>query len=165
MNKKGISSIIATLLLIVLTIVLVVVVWSVVNNLVRGKISQTSACFGNFDEVSLNNLYSCYNSTSKSMQFSLNIGNINPEGVLVSISSESQSKSFTITSELQSIDNLTYYDKTTPVKLPGKNSGVTYLYGWDASVAPGSIQIAPLIDGQQCSVSDSITSIDDCTLL
>ncbi len=164
-NKKGISSIIATLLLIVLTVVLIVVVWSVVNNLIKGKISQSSACFGNFDEVTLNDLYSCYDYDLKNVQISLNIGDIDVGGVLVSIASGSQTKSFTLTNELKSISNLTYYDETSPVKLPDKNSGVTYIYSWGGSDIPNSIQIAPIIEEQQCPASDSITTLDNCALL
>lgn len=164
-NKLGISSIIATLLLIVLTVVLIAVVWGVVNSLVKGKISQSSACFGNFEEVKLSQLYSCYDSSLKQVHVSLNIGNIDADGVLVSISGPSQTKSFTITNTLQNITNLANYDRTTLVQLPGKNSGATYIYNWTDTVAPNSMQIAPLISGQQCSVSDTISSLESCALL
>lgn len=164
-NRRGISGIIATLLLIVLTVVLIAVVWTVVNNLVKDKIGQSSACFGNFDKITLNDLYSCYDSSSNKMQFSLNIGDIDVESVLVSISSESQSKSFSITDESLPVAGLTYYNGSSLVMLPGKNSALTYLYSWSGSDIPDSIEIIPVIDGQQCSVSDSITTIDDCALL
>jgi len=164
-NRKGISSIIATLLLIVLTVVLIAVVWTVVNNLVKDKIGQSSACFGNFDKVTLNDLYSCYDRSSNSMQFSLKIGDIDVESVLVSISSESQSKSFTIAEEALPVADLTYYNGSSIVMLPSKNSALTYIYSWGDSDIPNSIQVVPVIDGQQCSASDSITTIDDCALL
>ncbi len=164
-NIKGISSIIATLLLIVLTIVLIVVVWTVVNNLVKDKISQSSACFGNFEKVTLNDLYSCYNSSSNQMQFSLNIGDIEVDSVVVSVSSPAESKSFTITNDLQTVAGVKYLSGATLIKLPGKNSAITYLFDWTGSGTPNSVQIAPIISTQQCSVSDSITTIDNCALL
>src|SRR5271157_1255960 len=114
-NKRGISSIIATLLLIVLTIVLAGIVWSVVNGLVSNKISQSSACFGNFNTINLNGQYSCYDSASNTLHFSLNIGDIAVDGVLVSISSPSQSKSINLTNTPQTIPNLSYYNGTTSV--------------------------------------------------
>ncbi len=164
-NRKGISSIIATLLLIVLTIVLVVIVWTVVNGLVSSKISQSSACFGNFNTINLNGRYTCFNSSTNSIQFSLNIGDISVDGILVTISSPSQSKSITITNTPQVINNLTYFNGTASVVLPGKNSGMTYDYSWSGSDVPNSVQIAPLIKGQQCSTSDTLTTIDNCLLL
>lgn len=165
MDKKGISSIIATLLMIVLTVVLVVVAWTVVNNLVKDKIGQSSACFGNFNQVTLNDLYSCYDGSTEEVQFSLVIGDIEVDSVLVSISSPGQSKSFTITNELQDIAGLTYFGGGTSVKLPAKNSAITYIYDWAGLDDPNSIQVAPIVDGQQCSISDSITTIDSCSLL
>lgn len=164
-NKKGISNIIATLLLIVLTVVLVVIVWTVINSLVSQKISQSSACFGNYNTVTLNGQYTCFNSTTNSLQFSLNIGDISVDGVLVTLSSPSQSKSITLTNIPQQIPNLAYYNGTSLVALPGENSGTTYYYNWSGSDTPDSIQIAPIVKGQQCATSDTLTTIDNCLLL
>ena len=150
-NKRGISTIIATLLLVVLTIVLVAVVWTVINV---------------YNDITLNNEYSCYNSSSNQVQFSLNIGGSSVDGALVSISGPSQSKSFTITTQTQASQGLSNYpDGSSQVILPGINSGSTYLYSWTGSSAPNSIQVAPVIGGQQCSASDSIQKLDDCSLL
>ena len=99
------------------------------------------------------------------MQFSLNLGGTNVDGVLVSISSSSQSKTFTITTKPQTITNLANYDGTSQISLPGLNSGLTYVYTWSGSDIPNSIQVAPIVTGQQCSVSDSIQQLDDCSLL
>jgi flagellin-like protein len=164
-NKKGISNIIATLLLIVLTVVLVVIVWTVINSLVNQKITQSSACFGNFNTINLNGQYTCFNSTTNNLQFSLNIGDIAVDGVLVTISSSSQSKSITLKSTPQQIPNLVYYNGTSLVALPGENSAMTYYYNWSGSDTPNSVQIAPIIKGQQCATSDTLTTIDNCLLL
>lgn len=124
-DKRGISSIIATLLLIVLTIVLVAIVWGVINGLVNQKINSSSACFGNFNSVTINGQYTCYNNTDTNpnndfLQISLNIGDVDVNGILVSISSPGQSKTFTITNSPQMIDGLTYYNGTNSVALPGR---------------------------------------------
>ena len=143
-NKRGISTIIATLLLVVLTIVLVAVVWTVINNFISPKISQSTSCYNVYNDITLNNEYSCYNSSSNQVQFSLNIGGSSVDGALVSISGPSQSKSFTITTQTQAIQGLSNYpDGSSQVILPGINSGSTYLYSWTGSSAPNSIQVAP----------------------
>jgi flagellin-like protein len=164
-NKKGISSIIATLLLILLTIVLVAVLWTVVNNFISPKLSQSTSCYKVYSDVSLNNRYSCHNSNSNQVQFSLSLGGTDVDGVLVSISSSSQSKTFTITTKPQAITNLANYDGSSQISLPGLNSGLTYIYNWSGSDIPNSIQVAPIVAGQQCTVSDSIQQLDDCSLL
>jgi flagellin-like protein len=163
--RRGISSIIATLLLIVLTIVLVVIVWTVVNSLISSKITQSSACFGNFNTINLNGQYTCFNSSTNNIQFSLNIGGVAADGILVTISSPSQSKTITLTNTPQLISNLTYYNGTARVALPGENAAMTYYYGWSGSDTPNSVQIAPIMKGQQCATSDTLTTIDNCLLL
>lgn len=163
-SKKGISSIIATLLLVALTVVLVAIVWVVVNGIVNPKIAQSSACFGNYNLVTLNSQYTCYNSSTNSVKFSLNVGNVNVTGIVVSILNNVQSESFTLTNQSQVIANLNLYDGTTSVAAPGPNSGITYIYNWPDSNAPNSIEIAPIINGQQCSSSDSISQISNCNL-
>lgn len=164
-NKRGISTIIVALLLVVLTIVLVAIVWTVINNLVSKNINKASSCFGNFDKVSLNAKYTCYNTSSNQVRFSLNIGDIDIDGVLISITSPGMSKSFTIKNSLQSIAGLTNYSGGAEVQLPDKNSGITYIYTWSGSDVPNSIEIAPIIKDNQCSSSDSISPIDNCNLL
>lgn len=163
-NKKGISAIIATLLLVALTIVLVVIVWTVINGLVSQKINQSSACFGNFDPVTINDQYTCYNSSSHAVQFSLDVGSTNVDGVIVSISSSGTSSSISINSTAGQVPNLSLYNGTTTVMSPAKNSGITYLYNWTGSDVPNSIQIAPIVSGQQCGASNAVP-LDDCNLL
>ncbi|MCL5730238.1 MAG: type IV pilin [Candidatus Pacearchaeota archaeon] len=166
-SKRGISAIIGTLLLIVLTIALVAVVWTVVNNMVSQKITQSSACFGNFNSITLNNQYSCFNSSANKVQFSLNIGDVAVDGVLVSMTGPAGSESVTITNTPTIIPGLTYLGGSSgqDVQLPGKNAGKTYVYDWTGGGAANSVQIAPIVKGQQCSSSDSISSLDDCNLL
>ena len=163
-KTRGMSTIIITLLLVVLSIILVVVVWGVVNNTIHQKISSASSCFGNFDKITLNDKYTCYNSSSSKVQFSINIGDINPNGVVVSISNTEGTKTFTIKSESETIQGLTNYNGSTPTSLPGKNSGATYLYSWPFANAPDSIEISPIISGTTCSSSDSISPIANCNL-
>jgi len=165
-NSKGISSIIATLLLIVLTVALVAIVWTVVNGLVSNKIKQSSACFGNFETVSLNNQYTCYNtsSTPKSIQFSVQVGDVDLDGVIISITGSGQSKSITLNKTAQQITDLAYYNGTNIVSMPQRNSAMTYIYNWTYGT-PGSIQVAPISNGQSCASTSSITLIDNCALL
>ena len=165
-DRKGISSIIATLLLVALTVVLVAVVWTVVNGLVSDKIKQSSACFGNFETVSLNSQYTCYNTSSNppSIQFSISTGDVNLDGVLVVISGSGKSASITLNKTAQQIAGLSYYNGTNSVSMPGKNSGMAYIYNWTYG-APGSIQVAPIAEGQTCASTSSLTTIDNCLLL
>jgi len=50
------------------------------------------------------------------------------------------------------------------VKLPEKNGGKTYLYSWTQEAAK-NVKIAPIIDGTQCEISDTVNELDDCSTL
>ena len=166
-NKKGVATIVATIILIALVMVIVASVWAIVNNFVKGGLEESGACFGIFEEVSLNSRYTCYNSGSNESWFSISIGNIDVDEVLVGISADGTSVSFKISKTGSEIDNLVMYPTRSPsIILPSKNAGLTYIFnitGAGFSEAVNSISIAPIIRGTQCSISDSMHEIERCS--
>jgi len=161
-NNRGLSGVITAVLMIALVMVIVVIVWVVVRNIVQGQIGSVESCFEVYDKVTINNLYTCYNSTSNHFQFSIKVEDIELDKIIISVSSEGSTKSYTLTNEDQDI-GLTLYPSGGEVKLPGKNSGLTYTT--DVLTKPDIMQIAPVVNGQQCEVSDSLSEIDDCSTL
>ncbi|MEK0338030.1 MAG: archaellin/type IV pilin N-terminal domain-containing protein, partial [Nitrosopumilus sp.] len=88
-DRKGMSAVIATLLLMLLTIVLVGVIWTVVTNLVDRELSESQNCLNIFEKVALNDQYTCYtNTTTNEFQFSLSISDIDIDKAIVQISAE-----------------------------------------------------------------------------
>lgn len=167
-NKRGISGVITAVIMIALVMATVVIVWVVVRNMVEGGLEDVESCFGSYGEVTINNRYVCYNSSSNQFQFSISIGDIDADSVIVSISGEGTTKGFEITSENQQIANLTNYGSTgfgtDNVTVPEKNGGKTYLTNYFTS-QPDLIKIAPVISGKQCEVSDTLSDIDNCLAL
>ena len=168
MKKKGLSGIITAVILIALAFALVTIVWVIVTNLIQGELEDAESCFGVFGEVTINNRYTCYNSSSNELQFSISIKEINVEEILIAISEGGTIKSFTITNDDQQITNLANYQSTgfgtDQIKLPGENAGLTYVTN-AFSNKPDLIEIAPIINGKQCEVSDSSAEIDNCLSL
>ncbi|HKZ34026.1 MAG TPA: hypothetical protein VJ142_02210 [Candidatus Nanoarchaeia archaeon] len=170
-NKKGVSAVIGTVILIALTIGVVAIVWAVVSNLVEENISSSESCFGVFGKVTLNPRYTCYNNTAGAgadeLWFSISVGDIEKvDDILVAISGGGSSTIFKILED--SPAGLSYYpNRTQPVGIPGKNSGFTYIYELPASFAetPERIEIALIINGEVCGNIDSIEQFDSCSLL
>jgi len=164
-NKKGLSTVVITVILIALSMAAVVLVWGFVNNLIKKQIGSSESCFGNYDKVVLNKQYTCYDSASKEFRFSLSIGDVKVDKVVISVSSASAIKSYEITNEAQTDLGLVRYPTDTdPVILPTKNSGFTYSTD-DFSSAVDLIKIAPVMGSNQCKVSDTLSQIEDCSLL
>ena len=170
MKKKGLSLVVTSLLLIVLVFVAVSIIWVFVSKMITDATEGSESCLGILEKVSINNDYTCYNETSEGMelQFSINIDDIDIDELLISVSSEGSSENFKISNTEARIDNLKNYpDRTELIKLPGKNAGLTYLFNMSSAGLTGQpdlIEIAPIINENQCEVSDSLNEIDDCAL-
>ncbi len=163
-NKKGLSAVVITVILIALSMAAIVIVWTFVNNMVKKQISSSESCFGNFDKVKINQQYTCYekiSDTEYKIRFSLMIGDIETDKVIVSVSSANAIKSYEITNEDQQDIGLTTYPSGGEVKLPEKNAGLTYIAtGFNSAI--DLIQIAPVIGGNQCEISDSLSYVEEC---
>jgi len=161
-NKKALSGVITAVIMIALVMAAAVIVWSVVNNTIKNQIGNTEACFGNYNKVAINRYYTCYDSVSDVFQFSLSIGDIEIDSVVVAISSAGSTNSYTLTNQNQSISGLGPYPSGSgEVSLPAKNAGKTYMISGFTS-SPDVIKIAPVIGGKQCEVSDTLSSIEAC---
>jgi FlaG/FlaF family flagellin (archaellin) len=176
-NKKALSTVVATVLMILLVMVAASIVWAFVNNIVKSKTEGVQSCFDatSSGKVTIEDSYTCYqpinNKTSNEVQFSINIGDVSIDSLIVSILVGGNSKSFTLTNNATDIPYLRPYtgDYGDTVKLPGKNEGKTYVADFSAEFGQGavkvdSIRIAPVVEGKQCDQSDETNQIDFCSL-
>jgi hypothetical protein len=168
-KKKGLSAIITTMILIALSLAAVVMVWSFVSSMIKGQIKNSESCQGNYDKVTLNDQYTCYEAAGNGnyyLRFSISVGTVRPEKVIVAIAAANAVKSYEITNTTGLVSGLTMYpSNSTSIVLPDKNGGLTYRT--DLVSSPGafdSIKIAPVFNGVQCDMSDSIVEISDCAL-
>jgi FlaG/FlaF family flagellin (archaellin) len=164
-KKKAMSEVVSSILMIVLVLVLIGVVWGVIRNLMDKELNKTEACFGNFDKISLDDSYTCYNitSTPDEFYFSINVGDINLDKILVSISIQGTTNSIELNSTSRTIANVRNYPtRTTSISAPLRNQGRTYIYA--TTIIPDSIKISPVINGEKCQESDSITNIGTCSV-
>lgn len=165
MKKRGMSMIISAVIMILLVLIAMGLVWVAVKNIVDEGVGETESCFGIFGKVDINDRYTCYNSSSGEVQFSVDIGDIDVEKVIVSISTIGGSSSIEIY-EGAVYPNVKDYngDYNLGISFPGKNSGRTYVAsGFSQKV--DSIMIAPVINGRMCDSSDSTNEIYDCLLI
>lgn len=165
MKKKAISGVVATVIMIALVLAVVAIVWGVVTNLVEEQLEESGSCFNIFDKLELNSAYTCYNTSDNEFLFSLSVGDVEIDKVVVAVSGQGTTKSYTIENEESEIAGLLMYPgRETGIKAPGKNSGLTYISS-DFSARPDSIRISPVVGNVQCEVSDSIQNIESCALL
>jgi len=163
---RGLSTIIATLMLVLFALVAGGIVWGVISNILEEKMSDIESCFGNFEKVEINSYYTCYNSTSNETYVGIDVKDIDVEEISLSIASRTQSKLFMISPENPILPFISMWGGGD-LTIPNKNSGLTYIINGTGSGIgyPVSIQVAPKINGKICDVSDSLFQIDNCELI
>jgi hypothetical protein len=161
-NKKALSEIVTTMLIIVLIIMAIGIIFGVIYNFLQNRLNKTGSCYNTFEKISLNDDYTCYNQSAKIMQFSISRKNIVLNYLLVSISFNESSRTYKLYDDPLIIPNLTDYSTgSLYVSLPGNESGKTYL-AENIEEIPDLIEIAPNINNNQCEISSKIEEIVYC---
>ena len=165
-NNKGLSSVVMMVIMIALVMAISTVVITTTKKNVEQKIKKSEACgVDNLEKLSINRNYVCYNSSGKEVIFSIDRKDIELDLLLVSIASETENQPFKIRNNIdENFEGkiISYPDRSNTIRLPIKNAGKTYIVT-DFNDKPTNIQIAPLINGEQCDIIDSVNEIPDCS--
>ncbi len=161
-NKKGLSGIVAAVIMIALVMAIAGIVWSVVTNLVSERLEDAGSCLDVLGKVNFNHEYTCYNFSSNEFLISVGIGDVDIEKVIISVSGSGTSNSYEL-NRTGGSSELRNYTGGTDIKIPDKNSGLTYRLS--LSGRPDSMKIFPVAGGKQCDATDSATGISSCLLL
>ncbi len=172
-NKRGVSEVVATVLIVLVTVTAGVIIINFVIPFVRDNLNKGSECimYGNyfkFEEKIDGKNYNCYK-ISPAGEYRSSVRNnggsdVNPEKVLgfqiVLSGSQSQSASIKVpVSENSPV--VTMYDPTqTQVSIPG--SGEVYTYKFNLNEGYRNSKIYPMLkSGKICEASDEI-SLEAC---
>lgn len=160
-NKKGLSQVVGTLLMILLTIAAVASIWAVINSFVGDRLDDTKACYDVYDKVAINTQYTCYNASSNQTYLSIELKDIDIDSLIVAVSYGDSSTPFELKKTDEAIPDVLAYPAGTPsVSLPNKNAGKTYII--NKAGIPQKITIAPKVNTKQCDASSSALTIPTC---
>jgi FlaG/FlaF family flagellin (archaellin) len=159
-NKKGLSTVIAILIIIAITLIATTIVWGVAKSVIDERVEYSEACsLALLENLKIDTVYTCYRENTASpsgiLRLYLNIGNIELEKVMTYITYRGETKVYEL--------NKTRYDLS-------KNSGKKYdisLTDVGFVLSEGenkidAVKIAPVIKGQQCAILDSFYQIPIC---
>lgn len=181
-NKKALSTVVATVIIILLTMAAITIVWVFVKNIVNQNKDKVESCFEveSSEKVNLNPLYTCYTNKSEvggdagfeEVQFSINIADVEIDSLVVAIEFGGESRSIILNNTPVQKSNMKMYNSANNwgvdlIALPDKNAGKTYVVNFDGTTATkvDLIRIAPVINGEQCGVTDRISNVVNCNLL
>ena len=163
MNKKALSATVNTMLLIGMTIAAGAIIWGVVGNMVTNKLDESASCYGIQGKILLNEEYTCYNESAKTLRFSISLKDVIPEEILIAAQTNNFSKVVTIPKNSSLVEDVVFYPTVGDgkVSLPEEDAGKSYTIS-NVEFKPIKIQLAPRISGTTCEVADTITPIIYC---
>jgi len=128
-NKKGISAIVATVLIILITVAAVTIIWAAIIPMIYTELGGATECFDASASLSVISDYSCYDVTSGnvSIQVARSTGDFKLVGIDISGSYQGNSDVVTITS-----------------KLPTPNGAKVYVIGNKSSTNPLNFSLAKI---------------------
>ncbi len=95
MKKRGISPIIATILLVLLSFAAIGILWGLIKPMIQGGLSEGKSCFELRDYVEIiASKYTCTNSSGTMLMIKRGLENVSIKGFAISIYSEGSSKTF-----------------------------------------------------------------------
>jgi len=158
-NKKGVSAVIATLLLVVITIIATLMVWQFVKKQIIDKNIEESSCFEYRDYVRISDsVNTCYNDTNTKIQIERSLEDKNIDGIALTISSGDTQKSYQLKNNTQ-VDGVTMNSGSKTIILPVAGEAKTYVF----NIPKGNLaSITVIINGKACDQIRQSSNIDPC---
>jgi flagellin-like protein len=127
--KRGISPVVATVLLILVTVMAIIIVANIVIPLVKNQINEGKICFDGREYFKvIDSEYTCYNSTNTKLMIKRGTKELDVEGVLVGIYSEGESETYSLVEGGEDIKMLKDGSFTSNIELPEIGEARTYLF-------------------------------------
>lgn len=156
-EKRGISAVVATVLIILITVAAVTIIWAAIIPMINNQLDKGKACFDAISQVSLPDQgYSCISSDGKNATIQIKRGSLDFELVDVQVifSSEGNSHSFALS------NGVTTLVPSGNITFPHINEERVYVI--DTSSITGevdTVEIAPVVEigksAEVCDVSSS----------
>lgn len=158
-NKKGVSAVIATVLLIMITIAAVALIAGIIIPFVKNQMEKGKSCFEATDQLSIvQGKYTCYNSESTSIMISRNSNpDFSLKTIIISLTKDDGS------AEVYKISNgiitpgVKMYNGTSALEIPKSGGAETYVF----NVKSSYVSIAPLLSNE-ISCKESSENIEPC---
>lgn len=151
-DKRGLSAVISILIIIGLTVVAGSIIWGVARSIIQDRIDYSESCsLAVLENIRINTVYTCYENAEKKVKVMVDLGDIDIDEILIYVNYIDESKTVNVTQT--------------------KNSGkihevdLVQLFGSKVvdTIGPGAVRIAPVVNGQQCSIVDNFYQIPECS--
>ena len=163
-QKKGISAVVATVLIILITVAAITIVWAAIIPMINNQLDQGTLCLDAVSQLSLMDAgYTCIDSTANELSLQIKKGarDFDLADIQVLISAEGNVESFSLLDTATTITPAAI----TVADLPGANEEKVFVIDTSSvSGAVDSVKIAPIVKvgntEETCSVSSTKTLLE-----
>lgn len=157
-NKRGISAIVATVLIILITVAAVTIIWAAIIPLVSNQLERGTVCLDATSQVTLPDKgYSCTNDTGSWVQVKLGSKDVNIGDFQLVLSKGGSSSTY----EVISSTVVTLTNGSGVSSVPGVNEEVVYIVTDTGAINASSVSIAPIVTignkDEICDVAATLT--------
>ncbi len=146
-NNKGISAVVATVLIILITVAAVTIIWAAIIPMINNQLSRGTVCLDAMTQLTIENKgYTCFNAgVDVQVQVGHGSQDIGLTGVQVLVSDD--------------VGDTTSYTESTLANLPGIN-GEKVITVSHTGADPQSVSIAPIVSiGGQEETCDALAPV------
>ncbi len=146
--KKGISPVVATVLLVLVTVMAVVIVANIIIPLVKNQIKSGEICFEGREHFKVvDSEYTCYNDTHTKMMIKRGVKDLDIVGVSVGIFSKVEGKVYSLTPKNpDNIKMLKEGDFSNDIVIPETGEARTYLF----DTGGGEVELSLIYEDGKC---------------
>jgi flagellin-like protein len=114
-NKRGMSEVVSTVIMIALVMVAAGIIWGVISSMIGDTTEKSQACFGNYEKVTLYGEGTCYDDLEDRLSVYIDVKDIEVSKIIISVHTESETKTFEIPGDSP---NVAPYSSTPDYSLP-----------------------------------------------
>ena len=162
MNKKGISAIVATVLIILITVAAVTIIWAAIIPMISENLDKATRCGDATSQLTLKEDYTCWNGENMSVQVSRGSGPFDLADIKVILSIDGNDENYMV------LDNAGAGTSTrgyTEADFPEINENKVFVM--NNTNRPDTVRVTPVIvSGQvltECEASGRIITVRNCT--
>lgn len=165
-NKKGVSAIVATVLIILITVAAVTIIWAAIIPMIEGELDGATACLDVAQDLQIGGAgYTCWNSTHLKVQVNAGSQIDTLQNLQFLVGEAGTTVSFNLFDSSGGLTN----GITGASALSGANSNSVYIFeqvSLFSGITPDSVGIAPIITFgnsiNTCDVSAEFSPIPTC---
>ncbi len=158
MNKKGISAVVATVLIILITVAAITIVWAAIIPMINNQLDQGTLCLDAVSQLSImDEGWTCVDTPNNELSLQIKKGPKNFELADIQV----------LISSGGNVESVSLLDTYTLADLPGSNEEKVFVLDVTAILAAGtidSVRIAPILKigntEESCSVSSTKTLLE-----